>query len=320
METAAFGMSTVPPGASGGSYYPVMRAAEGGLFAVHYNVDYLYSFVERFSFPAAATPGPSPGGGGGGGGCAPSCAPANPRAVVNIDSPANGATVGNPFELSGWVIDTHAGGDSGIDRLDIWAVNQSTGEATYVGLPYNLYERGDVAAVHGERYRYSGFAASFSHLTPGRYTFVFYPHSKATGSFDFDNAKTWELVIQGGVVTQIDSPAWGVSYHGNGYGMQVTGWALDSNNPNGAGVDFIDIWAVNAFTGEATYLGRPTLGQPSLGPYVAYNSDPRYLYAGYTFTNTTALPTGTYYIQVFSHSVGVSTMNIARVIGVNIVP
>ena len=98
VELPAFGMSTVAAGL--GSFYPVLERAEGGVLGVHYNVNFVASYVERFALPPSGAPGPTlGGGGGGGGGCGQSC---NPHAMVNIDAPGNGATVGNPFALTGW--------------------------------------------------------------------------------------------------------------------------------------------------------------------------------------------------------------------------
>jgi len=239
--------------------------------------------------------------------------------MISIDAPGNGATVGNPFTLAGWAIDTHQGSDSGIDRLDVYAVPQNGGPAIFLGLPQNQGERPDVAAAFGERFRYSGFTASFQHVPPGRYTIVFYPHSRSTGAYDYANAKTWDLVVGSGAVTKLDGPDWGALFNGSGVGMTVTGYAVDCSNPNGVGVDGIDVWAVNAFTGAGTYLGRPAMGLPNLEGAVGCGSM-QYATGGFSFTNTTPLAPGTYFIQVFSHSVGAGSFNFARLTGVNIQP
>ncbi len=54
--TAPFLLSTV--GASGGSFYPTVRAAENAIFGLSYIIDYQWAYHERYQLPLAPTPGP----------------------------------------------------------------------------------------------------------------------------------------------------------------------------------------------------------------------------------------------------------------------
>jgi hypothetical protein len=54
--SAPFLLSTVAPAL--GSFFPTVRAAEAGLFAMSYTIDYSWAYFERYQLPVAPVPGP----------------------------------------------------------------------------------------------------------------------------------------------------------------------------------------------------------------------------------------------------------------------
>jgi glucose/arabinose dehydrogenase len=108
--------------------------------------------------------------------------------VFVIDTPRTGATVGRPFHLGGWAIDTSAPTGTGIDTIHVWAFPLSGGPPSFVGTPALGGSRPDVAGYYGARFTTSGYNMAVM-LPPGEYYLSVYPHSTVTNSFD-----TWQVV------------------------------------------------------------------------------------------------------------------------------
>lgn len=100
-------------------------------------------------------------------------------AQIEIDSLAEGATVGGVVQVQGWAID-HAGlAGSGIDHIHLY-LDGPAGQGGFIGEAAYTIERGDVAAALGdERYRASGFQYAWDTrgLAPGQHTLYIYAHS-----------------------------------------------------------------------------------------------------------------------------------------------
>jgi hypothetical protein len=102
---------------------------------------------------------------------------------VAIDVPRAQQDVPQPFLLAGWSADLDAAAGTGIDTLHVWAYPATGGAPVFVGTPALGGVRPDVAAVHGEQFRESGFALSLQGLVPGTYDLAVFPWSNVTGAF-----------------------------------------------------------------------------------------------------------------------------------------
>jgi hypothetical protein len=102
---------------------------------------------------------------------------------VNIDTPRASAAVDQPFTLAGWAADLDAVAGTGIDTLHAWAYPVSGGPPAFVGAATPCCERPDVAAIHGDQFRSSGFALAVDGLSPGTYDLAIFPWSTVTGGF-----------------------------------------------------------------------------------------------------------------------------------------
>ncbi len=102
---------------------------------------------------------------------------------VAIDVPRAQQDVQQPFLLAGWAADLDAAAGTGIDTLHVWAYPSTGGAPVFVGTPALGGARPDVAAVHGEQFRESGFALSLQGLIPGTYDLAVFPWSNVTGAF-----------------------------------------------------------------------------------------------------------------------------------------
>jgi hypothetical protein len=100
---------------------------------------------------------------------------ANPR--MNVDAPAWGATVSQPFHLGGWAIDLAAASGTGVNTIHVWAYpNPGSGQAPlWVGVPTYGGPRPDVAGAFGSaQFTNSGFGMSVTGLPAGTYQLVVY--------------------------------------------------------------------------------------------------------------------------------------------------
>ena len=232
---------------------------------------------------------------------------------LQVEAPVANASVSNPFNISGWAVDTRSTTDAGIDEIDVYAYPHWNAAPVFMGaLPGGSSPRADVAASFGPTCSTAGWTTSVANLSPGPYMLVFYPHSKVTGQFEFDRVATVEINVRGGIYTQIDTPAWNSTNPGGAVGMVVSGWALNFDATIGTGIDRVDIWAMDAVTGANTYLGTAATGgiRPDVGAAFGAN----FISSGYSLTNQQALTPGLYYIAAYSHSPGAGgTFNLAKI-------
>lgn len=103
-----------------------------------------------------------------------------------LSSPAGGATIRMPALLSGWAFYEAVPSGTGIDYVDIYAVDERTPPAggccfprIYLGRATYGLARAAVADVFGSRYLNSGFQFPLTSLAPGRYRIEAYAY--ATG-------------------------------------------------------------------------------------------------------------------------------------------
>jgi hypothetical protein len=107
-------------------------------------------------------------------------------ALMAIDQPGYGASLGQPFTISGWAIDRSAPTGTGVDTLHVWAYpNPGSGASpVFAGIATYGAARGDVGAIFGSRFTSSGYSLQVSGLAPGPYLLVIYARSTATGTFN----------------------------------------------------------------------------------------------------------------------------------------
>ncbi len=101
---------------------------------------------------------------------------------VVIDMPRAQQDVGQPFVLAGWAADLDAATGTGIDTLHVWAYPVYGGAPVFWRRGYGGV-RPDVAAVHGDQFRASGFGLSIQGLGPGSYDLAVFPWSNVSGGF-----------------------------------------------------------------------------------------------------------------------------------------
>jgi hypothetical protein len=99
-----------------------------------------------------------------------------------IDTPRSQQDLAQPFVLAGWAADLDAPSDAGIDVLHVWAYPLAGGPPVFLGATARA-ARPDVAAIHGEQFRDSGFSIAVQGLTPGHYDLAAFPWSTARGDF-----------------------------------------------------------------------------------------------------------------------------------------
>jgi hypothetical protein len=107
-----------------------------------------------------------------------------PQPMMAVDLPAPNATVGSPFAVAGWAIETGAASGAGVDTVHVWAQPVTGGAPIFLGAATYGSARPDVAALFGPQYLASGFALTTSGLSAGAYYVSVYAHSTATGTFN----------------------------------------------------------------------------------------------------------------------------------------
>jgi hypothetical protein len=119
----------------------------------------------------------------------------DPAVLITIDAPAQGATVGSSFALTGWTLDRRAASNSGIDSLHVYAYpNPGSGaQPVWIGAFTPNQLRSDVAAAYGSQYQATGFRIP-ANLGPGVYDIVIFAHSSVSRSFD--NGRLVRVTVQ----------------------------------------------------------------------------------------------------------------------------
>jgi hypothetical protein len=102
---------------------------------------------------------------------------------VVIEAPRSQQDVGQPFQLTGWAADLDSPAGTGVSTLHVWAYPLAGGPPVFLGLPALGGIRPDVAAIHGDHFRTSGFALAAQGLVPGHYDLAVFPWSTEIGNF-----------------------------------------------------------------------------------------------------------------------------------------
>jgi hypothetical protein len=113
---------------------------------------------------------------------------------VVIDTPRSQTDVGQPFVLAGWAVDLASTDDSGVTGIHAWAYPLAGGPPVFLGAASYGGARDDVAAVHGDHARESGFGLLVQGLAPGNYDLAVFAWS--TELADFAPAKVVRVTVR----------------------------------------------------------------------------------------------------------------------------
>ena len=113
---------------------------------------------------------------------------------VVIDAPRAQQDVAQPFMLGGWAADLGATEDTGVSGIHAWAYPLNGGAPVFVGAATYGGARPDVAAVHGDHFRNSGYGLFVQGLTPGHYDLAVFAWS--TEAADFVPAKVVRVTVR----------------------------------------------------------------------------------------------------------------------------
>ena len=104
-------------------------------------------------------------------------------AQVVIDSPRSQQDVAQPFVLGGWAADLNAVTGTGIATVHVWAYPLAGGPPVFLGAAAYGGARPDVAAVHGDTFRDSGFGLVVQGLPDGHYDLAVFAWSTERAAF-----------------------------------------------------------------------------------------------------------------------------------------
>jgi Tol biopolymer transport system component len=102
---------------------------------------------------------------------------------VVIDIPRAHSTVRSPFMVGGWAVDLDAPEGTGVTTLHAWAYPTSGGAPIFLGAAAYGGARPDVAAVHGDRFKDSGYGLIVQGLPAGDYDLALFAWSTETMGF-----------------------------------------------------------------------------------------------------------------------------------------
>jgi hypothetical protein len=102
---------------------------------------------------------------------------------VVIDAPRPQQDLAQPFMLGGWAADLNASEGTGIATLHAWAYPLAGGPPMFLGAAASGGARPDVAALHGDQFRDSGFGLLVQGLAHGHYDLAVFAWSTAIADF-----------------------------------------------------------------------------------------------------------------------------------------
>jgi glucose/arabinose dehydrogenase len=238
--------------------------------------------------------------------------PRAPNPLLNIDVPAQGSVVTQPFVLSGWAFDSSAASGTGISTIHVWAFpNPGSGAVPrFVGVP-NFGSRPDVGAAFGTQFTPSGFGLAVSGLPPGVYQFWLFGWVDALGTFGI--VRTVDVTIVSSTLLAIDRPA---NFSTVAQPFHLAGWSIDTSASSGTGVDTIHVWAYPITGGPPVFVGVPALGggRPDVA---AFFGSSRFTPSGYNMAASGLTP-GTYDLVVYAHSTVTNSFSAAEFVRVTV--
>ncbi len=156
---------------------------------------------------------------------------------LTVESPANGASLTQPFTVTGWAIDTAASTGTGVDWVNVYAVPTGGGTRRLLGTATYGQARPAVGTTYGARFANSGFSLTVSSAPGGTFALVAEAHSTA-------NNAIWNKAGSAPVVSIAGVPS-----------------AVDMNNDG-----FVDVVWQNTSSGALTYWSMNGVNMVAGGP------------------------------------------------------
>jgi hypothetical protein len=237
--------------------------------------------------------------------------------VMVVDAPVAGASIAQPYALSGWTLDRGATSGTGMDAVHVWAFPDSGAPGIFAGAATMFGRRDDVGAIFGSQFTNSGFHLALTGLPAGAYHLQVFGHSTVTGTFNIAQVIPVTVPASSPLMA-FDAPAPGSTVSSS---FAVSGWTLDLGAPPaaGSGIDYIDGWAWpmqgGGSLGTGISLGRLTARTARQDVANIFGS--QFLNSGFSF-NISTLPAGSYRIVLFGHSVVAGAFNISSSVDVNV--
>jgi hypothetical protein len=231
--------------------------------------------------------------------------------VANIDAPASGAQVTQPFTLSGFAIDRGSSSGTGVNAVEVYAQPLSGGTQIALGAATYGTARSDIGSAYGSRFTNSGFSKSISSLGAGSYELIMLARSTVTNSFSItDSVNVTVLAPASGSkpLIYIDTPRANAIVT---LPFTVAGWAADRGAPSGTGVTAIEMYAQPLAGGNQIALGAGTYGiaRPDVGNALGS----RYTNTGYS-KSIASLGPGSYEIIVRARSTVTNAFTISKTV------
>jgi hypothetical protein len=229
-------------------------------------------------------------------------------ARVLIDAPSSGASVAEPFDITGWAVDLAAASGAGMDGIHVWAYpNPGSGAPpVFVGTAPVGAARVDAAVEFGPEFMNSGFSATVRGLAAGTYDFAVFGHSAVTNTFSA--LKVVRATLVSDPRLWLDQPTENAAVTD---GFMISGWAFDAAASSGTGVDTVHVWAYpNPGSGAApVFLG--VAGYGSSRPDVGAAFGARFTNTGFS-VRAEGLGTGRHLLATFAHSMVTDSFSIVR--------
>lgn len=215
--------------------------------------------------------------------------------MLSLDVP--GSSVPPIFDVGGWALDLGtADGQTGIDAIHVYAQPAGSSAATFLGATTASRPRPDIASIYGSQFAASGYRMTTPALPLGTYTLIVYAHSTVSDRW-ISQTRAIAVRAPGRSAMAIDTPP---DHAVTGEPFPIAGWAidLDALESQGAGVDAVHVWAIDA-NGAGTFVGATTTGDSR--PDVGNAFGPQFATAGYHLMASGLAP-GTYTLVVYAHS------------------
>ena len=230
---------------------------------------------------------------------------------MNIDAPASGASVRQPFLVAGWAIDATSTRTNGVDVVHVYAYPNSGGAPIFLGVASVNVPRPDVAGAFGPQFGTSGYGLVARGLPPGGYLLAIFPHSTIANAFGVAHAVN--VTVQPSAAVVIDAPANNAIV---GSSFVVAGWAADFAAASGGGIDIVHVYAYPLDrAGVPIFLGagNVSFARPDVA---AYAGAAQFGKTGYSVP--AALAPGVYQVVAYGRSLVTGTFAAAATTNITV--
>lgn len=230
---------------------------------------------------------------------------------LSVDTPIPEEHVNWNFLVAGWAADCSAQSGPGVGSVKIRAFREGQAAPVTDVISHYFFDRGDLAVLCGESFRYSGFAEMLS-LQPGRHRIEVSSYEPGGAFLEMTNR--FVTVVASEQRMSIDIPLQNAT---TTQPFVVGGWAIDLHSPSGTGVDAVHVHAYpNPGSGQpAIFLGEAIYGVARQDVADLYGAAK--LHSGYNFV-VSGLAPGTYLIAVFPRSTVTGAFGLASTVTVTV--